>query len=147
MGKTNKRQKEENDMTKNNGLIKLLSEHKRDAVLILSLILISVIMLVAFSLLRGSGDHVQVELDGELVASYPLDRDGEYPIGEGNILAIEDGEAYMKHADCPDKTCMRSRAISKRGQSIICLPNKVAVSVVISDGAPDTDPDGVDMVS
>lgn len=119
---------------------KFLGEHRRDAVLLLSLILIAVAALLAVLLITDSGDLVKVELDGVEVAKYPLDKDGEYAIGDGNTLVIENGEAYMKYADCPDGTCVRTGRISKRGQTIICLPNRVAVTVI-------TDSDGPDMVS
>ena len=36
----------------------------------------------------------------------------------------------MESADCPDQICVRQKAISKEGESIICLPNKVVVSIV-----------------
>ena len=119
---------------------KFLREHRRDAVLLLSLILIAVAALLAVLLITDSGDLVKVELDGVEVAKYPLGKDGEYAIGDGNTLVIENGEAYMKYADCPDGTCVRTGRISKRGQTIICLPNRVAVTVI-------TDSDGPDMVS
>lgn len=120
---------------------KFLYEHRRDLVLILSLILVAIILMLSIMLTAKGGAFVKVEIDGIEVAKYSLDKDGEYPIGEGNTLVIEDGEAYMKYADCPDSTCIRTGRISKRGQTIICLPNKVAVTVV-TDGAG-----GADMVS
>lgn len=35
----------------------------------------------------------------------------------------------MTSADCPDHLCVKKKAISKEGESIICLPNKVVVTV------------------
>ena len=46
----------------------------------------------------------------------------------------------MKSADCPDQICVHQRAISKNGESIICLPNKVVVSI---EGAEDSQIDVV----
>lgn len=109
--------------------------------LILSLVLIAAILSIILALTSRDGGYIKVEINGKEIARYSLDEDGEYPIGEGNVLAIEDGEAYMKYADCPDGTCVRTGRISKRGQTIICLPNKVAVTVV-DDGSG-----GADMVS
>ena len=43
---------------------------------------------------------------------------------------IEDGKADMVWADCPDKLCVNQKAISREGESIICLPNKVVISSV-----------------
>ena len=120
---------------------KFLYEHRRDLMLILSLVSIAAILSIILALTSRDGGYIKVEINGKEIARYSLDEDGEYPIGEGNVLAIEDGEAYMKYADCPDGTCVRTGRISKRGQTIICLPNKVAVTVV-DDGAG-----GADMVS
>ena len=53
-------------------------------------------------------------------------------IGGTNRLVIEDGTARMEWADCPDQICVNHRPVSSGGESIICLPNKVVVSVVSS---------------
>ena len=118
---------------------KFLFEHKRDLVLILSLVFISIVLLIFALLAPKEGNLVIVEVNGEEIARYPLSKDAEYDIGDKNTLAIKDGAAYMKHADCPDGTCMRTREISKNGQSIVCLPDRVSVTVVTDhdDGAPD----------
>ena len=127
-------------MTDKSTVIVFLRKHKRDLVLILSLILVSAALLIAISLSAKSGSSVVVEIDGKHYATYSLDRDGEYAIGEGNILVIEQGKAYMKSADCPDETCVRTGKISKSGQTIVCLPNRVSVTVVselVDDGGAD----------
>ena len=73
---------------------------------------------------------------------YPLDKDGEYVLNGGtNILVIEDGAAYIREADCPDKTCVRKGKLRYVGQSSVCLPNRLSVTG-IGDGAG-----GVDLVS
>ena len=46
-----------------------------------------------------------------------------------NTLVIKGGVADMTSADCPDHLCVKKKAISKEGESIICLPNKVVVTV------------------
>ena len=114
-----------------------LKKHRADLVLVLSLVFIAVVSLVLMLALRADGERVEVEIDGAVVASYPLDTDGEYPIEDGNILTVKDGKAYMSWADCPDKTCVRSHAVSKSGESIICLPNRVTVRVTGGESGPD----------
>ena len=61
---------------------------------------------------------------------YSLGEDQEIVINEGtNYLVIKNGKADMTKADCPDKLCVNQKAVSKKHESIICLPNKVIVEV------------------
>ena len=46
----------------------------------------------------------------------------------------------MEEADCPDLLCVHQKAISKEGESIICLPNKVVVTI---RGGEETELDAV----
>ena len=113
-----------------------------DIILISALLAVTLTVLLFTSLTRRQGNLVEVEQNGALVATYRLDVDGEYPLNGGtNILVIKDGEAYLSYADCPDKTCVNTGKIHYVGESIICLPNKLAITV---RGSSD---DGVDLVS
>ncbi len=101
-------------------------------IIIIAALLLVALLWVALSLsFREVGGSVTVRVDGVLVAEYSLAADGEYSLSGGkNILVIEDGCAYMKSASCPDKTCVGVGRIKYAGQSIICLPNRVVVTVV-----------------
>ena len=69
-----------------------------------------------------------MKVDGEIEAVYSLGEDKEIEINGGtNTLVIRNGKADMTEADCPDKLCVKQRAISRNKESIICLPNKVVV--------------------
>ena len=113
-----------------------------DLILIASLLLISLLSVGALLLFRKEGKSVRIEQNGRTVAVYSLYQNGEYPLNGGsNILIIENGEAFIKEADCPDKTCVKRGKIKHAGQSAVCLPNKVSVTVIGEDT------DGVDLVS
>ena len=51
-----------------------------------------------------------------------------------NTLEIRDGCADMTDADCPDKICVNQKAVSRPGETIVCLPNKVVVEVEADTG-------------
>ena len=51
-----------------------------------------------------------------------------------NVLIIKDGYADMTDASCPDGLCVRQHKINESGESLVCLPNKVTVTVVGDDG-------------
>lgn len=81
--------------------------------------------------------------DGDVTGSYALDEDILINVGEANVCEIKDGHAYMKSADCPDQSCVRSHPISDTGENIVCLPNKVVLKIE-TDKAPAEDvPDTV----
>ena len=111
--------------------------------LLADMILIAVLLILALSafiiteLLRKDGAFVRVSVDGEVVAEYPLSEDGEYSLNGGtNILVIKNGEAYIKWADCPRQICVKDGSISRTGERITCLENRVVVEVLGSgDGA------------
>jgi hypothetical protein len=35
----------------------------------------------------------------------------------------------MTEADCPDKLCVQEKAVSKNGETIVCLPHRVVVEI------------------
>lgn len=118
---------------------KVREESKRkklfaDLTLILALIFVGLSVFLIMELTRDKGAYVSVVVDGGEEQIIPLSRDGTYVLGDGsNVLVIEGREAYMKHADCPDGTCVRVGRISKTGEKIVCLPNRVFITVLGAD--------------
>ena len=103
---------------------------RADIILIVSLLIISAAALTVILLTRTQGGYAVVTLNGKEVGKYSLSNDGEYSVGDGsNIIAIEDGKVHMKHADCPDRTCIKRGSIFRSGESITCLPNRVNVYI------------------
>lgn len=73
---------------------------------------------------------VQVTVDGEMYGEYSLDENMDIQIDDTNYLSIKNGKATMVEASCPDQLCVQQKSISKDGESIICLPNKVVAAVI-----------------
>ena len=81
---------------------------------------------------RVEGACVVVSVDGREQDRYLLSEPlrTEIRTKEGhNLLVIENGQAKVTEADCPDKLCVNQKAIRYQGESIICLPHKVTVSI------------------
>ena len=107
---------------------------KRDFILIGAIIAVILIAFGVMSLVKQNGDYVIVRVAGQEVARYSLSKNGVYELNGGtNILCIENGEAYLKDADCPDKLCVNQGRIDKSGETITCLPNKLTVTVYSSE--------------
>lgn len=76
-----------------------------------------------------------VTVDGKEYGRYPLQSKNAEKIkielggGAYNVLVIQDGKADIVEASCPDKICVNHAAIHLSGESIVCLPNKVVVTI------------------
>ena len=102
-----------------------------DLILIIALLIVSA---GAGLMLRPQeeGGTVVVTVDGTETGRYALDEDRTVRIessGGYNLLTIQNGTAAVTEADCGDHTCIRTGEIHLDGQSIICLPHKVVITV------------------
>ena len=101
-----------------------------DVILIAVLLALTGILYFSYGKTDETGTWAVVRVDGREVARYAMNKDGIYPLNGGtNVLAIDNGEAWMQEADCPDHVCMLMGKISKTGQVITCLPNLLTVTV------------------
>ena len=91
----------------------------------------------------AGGGMVRVYSDGRLVAERALSDDATFSVRadgevyedarpgetEYNIIVIRDGTCAVIDADCPDGICIRRGRISRRGESIVCLPHKLVAEI------------------
>ena len=98
-------------------------------------IVLSIAVVAGFSIHayagRGVGGQVTVEASGgEFI--YSLDQDRVVrvagPLGD-TTLVIGGGAAWIEDSPCPDKVCVAMGKISRPGEWIACLPNRVMVRV------------------
>lgn len=117
-------------------------KYKNDIIFIAAILAVVAIAAVALLLLRGEGSTVAVEVDRQIIGTYSLAIDRVVDIttddGEMNRLVIRDGKAFMESATCPDGVCVSHRPISREGETIVCLPHKVVVTVI---GGNENEPD------
>lgn len=104
---------------------------KKNDWILAGMIIVIAAAILLFQLTRGDGGagEVIVTVDGETFGTYSLAENQTVDMGGTNRLIIQDGTAQMEWADCPDQVCVDHSAISREGESIICLPNQVVVSV------------------
>lgn len=106
--------------------------------------LVVAVLVVAFVLAGApSGGTGQLEVrihdaDGR-VQTMSLSEDARLTVSTAagsNTVVVEEGQARIAEADCPNGDCLRQHAISQPGQQLICLPHRLWVEVAPSD-APD----------
>lgn len=110
----------------------------------LAAIAMAMVAIVAVSHMDGAGDaHLRAivhDANGEtheLTLADNAEVTVETSLGT-NVVAVRDGKAFMREADCPNHDCMRQGRISEPGQQIICLPHELWVEIV-SDNAPSSE--------
>ena len=103
---------------------------KKDMILIVAVLAISLISFAAIKMTQKDGKEVIVTVEGKEVYKTSIKKDQIYQIPEENgtnVMQIKDGKVTMIEATCPDHYCMKQKAVDEHGGSIICLPNKVVI--------------------
>ena len=107
-------------------------------ILLLAALLLFVLMRSRQEKATTSSAQAVVTVDGEEIGRYPLGVSGTFSLNGGsNILVVENGEAWVSEASCPDKVCMGMGKISRNGEFIACLPNRL---IVVVEGAAEERP-------
>lgn len=113
-----------------------------DVLVMLSVLLIASLLL--FGSFRSSGNdssdlRLVIRTQSE-VLSYPLSSDRTIPVTSGGYtltVEIRDGRARVANSDCPDKICQRTGWISRKGETVICAPAAVRLTVTDRRGGAD----------
>lgn len=113
-----------------------------DLILIVSLITLALSLWVYDFVSAEAPSVVLVYGEQGLFREVPLHREGRVaipgPLGE-SIIEVRSGKVFMVSSPCANKLCIHMGKISRSGESIVCVPNKV--SVIVS--STDTEIDGV----
>lgn len=95
-------------------------------------IVIGVVLLTAFGVwlypaLSSAGEYAVIEEDGQ-TQTVSLIQKQELTLAHAKV-AISDGTIAITQADCPDQVCVKTGAISRSGQSIVCVPNHIVITI------------------
>ena len=121
---------------------------KRNSVLLFIALIMFAIGAMAFGWgrMQEKGATAVVTVAGEERIRCSLFIEKEIRIDDTNTLVIKDGVADMVSADCPDQVCVKHTPISNAGETIICLPNKVVVTIEPLNGRGKSTRGGLDAV-
>jgi len=109
---------------------------KNDICLIVGIVVLACLLWGILRFTKSPGEEVRITVDGATIAVLPLAEDCRYPVcgPEGrNLVVVASGRVSISEADCPDKVCVRQGWISLTGESIVCLPHKLVVTIEGSD--------------
>ena len=108
-----------------------------DVILIAGALVIAIIALLIINRYKAMSTEnamVVIEVNGDEVGRYPLSDDRVVYVesynGGNNTVTIKDGKVSVSEASCPDKICVKHKRIKYNGETIICLPNRMTVTIV-----------------
>ena len=116
---------------------------RRDAVLLLSLLLLAALLFLVLFLCRGDGSgewDVVIRYRGETVRRMPLDEDAEFLFtsDEGvNRIVISGGAVYVASADCANQVCVHHGTlvpVDAGVDFISCAPHRLLITRERRDG-------------
>ena len=120
-----------------------LALFKRGDIIIIFTVLAAAIVLSVCMLLSGAshttGELLEVRTpDG--IAEYYLSENASFDVFSNGYtlhVRIASGEAIVESCDCPDGFCVRMGSISRAGESVVCVPARVKLTVVGGKGGDD----------
>lgn len=111
--------------------VKLL---KGDIVIVALIIISAIIIFVSMLPKTYENNTLEIYLDGELINSISLEEDNyqTIEIDETASVTIEiDGlQVRIIESTCYDHVCENTGYISKAGEVIVCMPNKLLLKIV-----------------
>ena len=117
-------------------------------------LIVSIIIISLFFILYGGRDAVisnsktaYIYSNNKLVGEYVLTDDYKDVVNIEsetgyNIMHIENGQIWIHEASCPDKICIYQGKISKNGEMIVCIPNRMFIKIV-----DESDQSGIDFIA
>lgn len=107
---------------------------KRDIMLAAAILLIAAAVF-GFNYISHSGHAAaaRITVDKKVVETLDLSKDTELTVtgagGGANHLIVRNGEIWCSEATCPDKVCVRQGRKRLDSDTIVCLPNKMIVTI------------------
>ena len=99
---------------------------------IILIVILSVASIAGIRNFHNGGKHVVVEVDGRHVMELSLGSNVtetvKGPLGE-TVIVVENGTARITDSPCPHKYCIRMGSISRRSEIIVCVPNRVFLTI------------------
>ena len=81
-----------------------------------------------FRLNESNGTSVLITENNQTVYKGSIHTDKTVKLS-GNTVVIKNGYATVSKADCKNQICVNHKKISKKGETMVCLPNKVIVEI------------------
>lgn len=102
---------------------------KGDKILIFLVAIVLIVSFIIWAFVKNEvGTKVVITKNNKVVYKASLFENKTVELGS-NTVQIKNGKVSVTFADCKNQICKNHKEISKKGESIICLPNKVIAQI------------------
>ncbi len=95
--------------------------------IVIGVVLAAAAAIWLYPLHTAPGGAVTLEADGA-AQTLSLAEDQTLTLPHATVT-IAGGRCAITQADCPDQVCVKTGWISRGGQSIVCVPNRIVITV------------------
>lgn len=107
---------------------------RADLILGGSVCLLAALLALALWLFSPRGMTAVIRVDNTEIARLDLTEDTELTVNGTHTVVIRDGRVWVESAPCRDQICAKHPPVSREGETIVCLPYALTVTVE-SEGA------------
>lgn len=104
-----------------------------EILIICIIVILSVFLFLLFKIFSRDGKIAVITIDSEVIRTINLQTQANTVFVpdklENVIIEVDGGKIRVLSSDCTDKICMHNGFISKVGESIICMPNKLIIEI------------------
>jgi hypothetical protein len=107
---------------------------RAEIIILAAILAAAVILFIALKFPQNGVNTATINYDGEVFA-VSLDKSRVFDLNEmfadapDMVFEVKNGEIAVKSSDCPGGDCVHSGFIPGGGRVIVCVPNKVTVTV------------------
>lgn len=108
--------------------------NKKDLILIFIIVLIASVFIIFNS--KKQANIAYVYHDNDLILTIDLSKDNTYTVNGDNgevVIEVSNKKIRVNEENSPYHLCSKQGYISKQGESIICLPNKIIIQLPNKD--------------
>ncbi len=101
---------------------------KADVKLIVFLSVAAIIAFAAVLLCSHKGTTVVITQNNQQLYKGSLYYNTTVDLGT-NLVEIKNGKVDVVSAECKNQICVNHKKITKKGEQIVCLPNKIIITI------------------
>lgn len=101
---------------------------KKDIIIFALIAVMAAVGFIVLNITASKGKTVVVKKNNKTVFTGSIFIDKTVDL-KSNVVTIKNKEVFVEYANCKNQICVKHKKISKAGEVIVCLPNKVIVEI------------------